>query len=1167
MSSSTSLISGLSSGIDWMSMIQDLVEVEHRRVDIVENKKTESEQELAEWLSFNSDLLAFRTAAENIMEPEDFALFTSSMSSDSSTVSAGDVLSISTDRDATPGTYDIKITTVATSQKLSSNPFTSLTAEVGSGYAGDIIINGSVIRINAADSLSDVANSINAANTGTDPSGVTASIVSYSENDHRLILTSDVTGADGMSLLNGSSTDLVQKFGWKDSTDTLKNAITGGAQSDLFSSHNVAIKSLMGLQSGEASTGSLTVAGSAVSINLATDSLEDIANAIDGVAGVSASVVTEENGGETFYRIHIQGTQTFVDESNILNTLGILDCESADVSGVVSDYSMTEEGSYITAETLLVDIDGYYSHTVGDAIALTGTDTDGNGVGPVNFTIDTDTTIGDLLNEIETRYGDVIAYVTADGKIRVDDTAGSGNLNVVLTDSVSGGELAFTAHSGGPGDPDDAFGAAATDRKREIIDGSDASLTIDGVTVTSESNVITDVIEGVTLNLIDDDEDTTVTMTISRDVSAIKSNIESFVDQYNTIMEYINTQFSYNVDAEETGGILFGDGTLSSVKSDLTSLITENVWGVDDDFSLLALAGITMDNDLLLSIDDSELTGYLQTNFTEIKALFVGQGSTSSSTLAYVGHTSDSEPGAYDVHINRAATRGTDTGTVVLTGGGADETLTISQGSDTAEITITAGMDIDSIINAVNKELETEYTHVLVGDEQIYSDVAETTAITSETTWDSLYNGGQLAFEDDDAITFSGTTRGGASVTGSYTIDDVTEDTVQGLLSAIENAFSSNITATIDTSGRIVITDKYTGTSQLSLDSIADPDETEFFGAVDVTAGAGDSSQTGRYAISVTASKDAGDYLVLESDDYGSSSFTISQDTSDSNYNHIIYGDTANTTATSSGTVFIDADTHWDDIDGTSLAVGDKIAISGFACDGSTPISGTYTIDDLSDPFSELLTAIESAYSAQGTTVDAFLRDGTIYVEDETAGSSSIALTLTPQYDGGGSDLDLGTVETTTERDLDLGLINGTVTGCDVAGTIGGEEATGTGRLLRGATGNTNTDGLMVKYTGTTDDTDAGSITLTIGVAEQFHRALFYITDPNEGYVAFKQESLNTSIDAFEDQIERMEDLLNQEMETLINKFVAMEVTMSKLQNQSSWLSGQINAANSLWSM
>lgn len=1165
MSSSTSLISGLASGIDWRSMIDDLIAIEHRRVDIVENKKTESEQELAEWLSFNSDLLAFRNAAESIMEPEDFALFTASMSSDSSTVAAGDLLSISTDTDAAAGAYDIKITAVATSQKLSSNPFTSLATEMGSGYAGDIVINGTVIRINATDSLSDVAGSINAANTGTDPSGVTASIVSYSANDHRLILTSDATGSDGITLLNGSSANLVQKFGWKDSTDTLKTVVTGGAQSDLFSSHNVAIKSLMGLQSGAASTGSLTVAGTAVSINLSTDSLEDIADAIDAVAGVSASVISEEVDGETFYRIHIQGTQTVTDENNILNTLGILDFESADVAGVVSDYSMTEEGAHITAETLLVDIDGYFSHTVGDAIELTGTDTNGNGVGPVTFTIDTDTTVGDLLDDIESRYGDVIAYVTADGKIRVDDTAGSGNLSVVLTDSVSDGELAFTAHSGGPGDPDDAFGATATDRKREIIAGSDASLTIDGVTVTSESNVITDVIEGVTLDLLDDDADTTVTMTISRDVSTITSNIENFVDQYNSIMGYINTQFSYDVDAEETGGILFGDGTLSSVKSDLTSLITQNVWGVDDDFSLLSLAGITMDNDLLLSIDDAALMEYLQTNFTEIKALFVGQGSTSSSTLAYVGHTTDSEPGAYDVHINRAATRGTETGTVSLTGGGAADTLTITQGSDTAEITITAGMDIDSIINAVNEELETEYTQVLVGNEQIYSDAGETTAITSETTWDSLYNGGQLAFEDDDVITFSGTARGGASVTGNYTIDDVAEDTVQGLLSAIEDAFSSDITATIDTSGRIVITDKYMGTSRLSLDSIADPDETEFFGTVDVSAGAGDGSQTGRYAISVTASKDAGDHLVLENDDYGSSSFTISQDTADSNYDHIIYGDTAGTTATSNGTVFIDADTQWNDIEGASLAVGDKIAVSGFARDGSTPISGTYTIDDLSDPFSELLTAIESAYSAQGTTVDAFLRDGTIYVEDETAGSSSITLTLTPQYDGGGSGLDLGTVENTTERDLDLGLINAAVTGCNVAGTIGGEEATGTGRLLRGATGNTNTDGLVVKYTGTADNSDAGSITLTVGVAEQFYRTLFYITDPHEGYVAFKQESLNTSIDGFEDQIDRIEDYLSRRMETMINEFVAMEITMSKLQNQSSWLAGQINAAYNLW--
>ena len=97
------------------------------------------------------------------------------------------------------------------------------------------------------------------------------------------------------------------------------------------------------------------------------------------------------------------------------------------------------------------------------------------------------------------------------------------------------------------------------------------------------------------------------------------------------MMTYINAQFSYNAEEQETGGVLFGDGTLSSVKTEVTALLTQTVWGVNSQFSTLSLIGITLDNSLQLSVNDSVLTGYLQTNFNDVKALFSAQGTTSGT--------------------------------------------------------------------------------------------------------------------------------------------------------------------------------------------------------------------------------------------------------------------------------------------------------------------------------------------------------------------------------------------------------------------------------------------------------------------------------------------------------------------------------------------------------
>ncbi|MBW1796835.1 MAG: flagellar filament capping protein FliD, partial [Deltaproteobacteria bacterium] len=570
--------------------------------------------------------------------------------------------------------------------------------------------------------------------------------------------------------------------------------------------------------------------------------------------------------------------------------------------------------------------------------------------------------------------------------------------------------------------------------------------------------------------------------------------------------------------------------------------------------------------ELVLTIDDTKLTGYLQTNFDDVMSLFVAQGGTSTSTLSYIGLSRDTEEGEYTVHINRAATRGTETGNVDLSSGGAGETLTITQGNSAAAITITSGMTLADIKNEINAELDTKYTETLVGLEQLYADSTQTNKITSETTWNSVYDsvGTSAGLQNNDVIEFSGTSRSGAAISGSYTISDITSDTVQGLLSATEDAFSREVTATINTDGKIVLTDKNVGNSQLSL-VITEPASLDF-GTVETTNTGG---QEGRYSMAITATDDGSNHLVLRSDDYGSTSFTISQDTSDGNYDHIVYTTTSNTTDSTSGTVYITEDTAWSDIYGASLVVTDEIDITGFARDGTTPISGTYAISSLSDPVSGLLSAIEAAYSAQGTTVDAFIRDGKIYVEDQddvlNNGASAIALTLTPDYVGGGSGLTLGTFDQTTERDLDLGLLNGAVTGQAVAGTIGGEAATGGGQVLSGNDGNTNTDGLSIRYSGTANDTDVGTITLTLGVAELFERALYGITDSIDGYAAFKQTSLQNSIDSYETQIENMEARLDRKMEMMITRFVAMELALSKLQNQSSWLTGQISASYSGW--
>jgi len=236
MPSSTSLISGLASGLDWSGIVDKLIEVERKRVTVVSDKKTEYEKKLAQWQSLNTKLLTLKTAVGKLKDPDDFNLFTASLTTDSAAVEAADLLSAAASSTAAPGSYNLKVNAVATAQKLSSRSFSSSVTALGNDYAGDVVINGVVVTVTAEDTLATLRDKINNANTGANPTGVTAGIVNYGSGDYRLILTSDNTGAAGISLKNGGAADLLGGLGFWDTSRTAKNPLAGGDRTDRFTS-------------------------------------------------------------------------------------------------------------------------------------------------------------------------------------------------------------------------------------------------------------------------------------------------------------------------------------------------------------------------------------------------------------------------------------------------------------------------------------------------------------------------------------------------------------------------------------------------------------------------------------------------------------------------------------------------------------------------------------------------------------------------------------------------------------------------------------------------------------------------------------------------------------------------------------------------------------------
>jgi flagellar hook-associated protein 2 len=1170
MSLSTNLISGLSSGFDWRSVIDQLMEIEHRPVDLVENQKKEYEQKLEILQSLNTSLLSFKSSAAGLAKVESFNLFTTSLSTNSSSYSASDFVSVSTTSSAAPGTHTITMnasSSVAQARKLSSKSFA--TYDTALGLTGEFVINGRAVKVETSDSLNDLVNKINNLNSGANATEVTASVLTVSTGNYRLVLTSDNTGVDAFTIFDAGSDAqniLSDGLGFTDGTTSVKNLISNGAQSDGFTSSAVSVSSMLGLTTAQSGTVTLGAAGNPNRFTATVDlsgSLTEIASAINtasSAAGsnITASVVSSTEDGVTSYSLKVLNTTAFTDDNHVLETLGILEGGQTNESEVhISDTANTRTsaagGGNIIATTTWGQINtGSDANNVtnGDTLTFSGINHIGTAV-TGSYTI-TDKNV-DNLQGLLTAIQD--AFAAEDGGLYTV-SASVENGKIKVTDSVSGDSLlslSVTANNEGGGTLNlGAITASIEGYTMQLQEGKDASVLIDGTAVTSSSNIIDDAISGVTINLLNVESGSTVNLTVSRDYSSVLSSVQGLLDAYNQVTAAINEQVYYDEDAE-SAGILQGDSTLLSIKSQLVEILTTSITGLPSTLNSLSLVGINSvidysdrSQDGTLTLDEETFKAAFDSNFLGLRRVFIAEGSTTDADVEYVTHSHDTVAGEYAVNITQAATQAGVTGSTVLTSGiGAAniETLAVTQGDKVAAVILNGGSgengsSIDNIVNALNSEFDSEYAQSIMGGVKNTTDAAQTTAVTNTTTWSSIYSGGVAAnLANGDTITFSGHKNDGTVVSGSYEITNAATDTVQGFLSAIESAYDNEVSASINTYGYLVITSTTTGTSSLDID-ITEPKSLDF-GAV----------TTSNLVAGARNTKNAGADAITETD-------------------------------------------TWSVLDGHTLAGGEVIQFAGYASNG-TAVEGSYTVN-LGDQLSVFLSAIEAAY---GGSVAASLQDGRVMLTDGAA-NSTLGITV---FEPAGSGVDFGTIgggvtgryamDMTASKDgsnhlvlthddygstasfsvsqsgADLGL--GAVTaGLDVAGTINGEAATGSGQILTGSApaegGSTSVEGLVIKYTGTATGSQ-GTVKITMGAAELFDRTIYDITNTINGYLDYRMESMSERIDDYEDRIADMEARLELKMENMVNRFVAMELALAQIQSMSSWLSGQVNAASQGW--
>lgn len=199
--------------------------------------------------------------------------------------------------------------------------------------------------------------------------------------------------------------------------------------------------------------------------------------------------------------------------------------------------------------------------------------------------------------------------------------AGATGSRLVLSGSTTGASGAFSLsvsnsnQNGATNDLNDLAAFDTTTLGLARATAQDASLTIDGVSVTSSSNTLTSALTGVTVTLLGTG---TSTLTVKTDSDKISAAAQTFVDAYNAITGMIKVESAYNT-STKTASPFNGDaavrniqGVISSTRTTVPSELATAT------YKTLSEIGISIQQDGSLKLDTAKLNNVISTSSSDV---------------------------------------------------------------------------------------------------------------------------------------------------------------------------------------------------------------------------------------------------------------------------------------------------------------------------------------------------------------------------------------------------------------------------------------------------------------------------------------------------------------------------------------------------------------------
>ena len=647
---STIQLPGLQSGIDTAMLIDQLMQIERRTLEMYEDRREVWDGRQDALSELEGKLSNLRSAASALSDADLLRAYTV-QSSDTDYITAE-----ATD-DAFEGNHTVVVNQLATAERW--------VHAIGKEYAEDYVTAGTFIysydnretsiTTTATTTMSDLVGLLN--NDANNP-GITASML-YHDDAYHLVLNGNEAGSDYGISVNASSTEVrkldsaftegsdnatlathitdLDQFDWNGDT-----AFSGGEQILIngYDHNGVAIEEVI-----------LPVNSNTKLSHL----VDEINDAFDGIAVATLEngkiILTDESAGASSLSI----TLTYVQGSGatMLNDLATgRTTEGGAVTADLSGFAQADFTQTQVAQNSLIQVDGYpASSPVSEVQTMSRSPSPNNGTYTLTYGGQTTAAISFSDSPVT-----IQAVLEALSNVNMDDiTVGGGanglqdgDITFMFSDTL--GDVSMISGDGtnlGPGSP--ALLVV------ENTKGTLANITY----ISRSSNTVDDVIYGVTLHLHDVTDASGEELTLTRDIDSVKEKLDSLVLAYNAAMKFIDEKTAYNEGEEgkQAAGVLMGDYVVSTISYKFREPIIEQTAGFiqDIDSFLTPLdIGFDIDRDGVLSFDTSKFDEAIAEDYLAVLDVIGAEkaGSSTSDTIEFYGASSDyTTAGEYDVQV------------------------------------------------------------------------------------------------------------------------------------------------------------------------------------------------------------------------------------------------------------------------------------------------------------------------------------------------------------------------------------------------------------------------------------------------------------------------------------------------------------------------------------